>query len=176
MTVAFEIRRPWPTKKSLLGGAPYYPSLVTIWHVDPETDGTDDSCDWFHRDLSEAERRAARDLITNDLDNLNGFFGPSDPDDKDLIMLAQWRVARSFYRPRPWYRHPRWHVRHWKIQVHFTQKLKRYLFSRCAGCGQRFPWGYAPIGPWHGGGPRWFRSEESVYHHGCDRRATVRQS
>lgn len=44
MTVAFEIPRPWP--------------LVTVWHVDPERDGTDDSCDWFgHAWQRRAERR-----------------------------------------------------------------------------------------------------------------------
>jgi hypothetical protein len=26
------------------------PTLITIWHVDPEKDGTDDSCGWFMRD------------------------------------------------------------------------------------------------------------------------------
>lgn len=118
LTVAFEIRRPWPQRRRLLGGAHYYPSLVTIWHKDPERNGTDDSCDWR--------------------------------------------------RPRPWYRHPRWHVHHWKVQVHFTQALKRYLFSRCSKCGGRFTWNYAPMSGWSGGGPRWFRSEVGVYHHGCD--------
>jgi hypothetical protein len=48
--------------------------------------------------------------------------------------------------------------------------LKRWLFSRCAGCGKRFPWGYAPISAsWESDGPRWFRGERSVYHHECSR-------
>jgi len=41
-TVAFEIRNPFSSSK-------YPDSIITIWHVDPETDGTDDSCGWFIR-------------------------------------------------------------------------------------------------------------------------------
>jgi hypothetical protein len=43
-TVAFEIKNPFIKDKS-----GYRPSIVTIWHNDPETDGTDDSCGWFIR-------------------------------------------------------------------------------------------------------------------------------
>lgn len=59
MTVAWEINLPLPWKepktykakdgtrkpRALLGGRKWQKlRLVTIWHVDPETDGTDDSC------------------------------------------------------------------------------------------------------------------------------------
>jgi predicted transposase YbfD/YdcC len=40
--VAHEIRNPFSKDK--------YAHLITIWHVDPEKDGTDDSCGWFMRD------------------------------------------------------------------------------------------------------------------------------
>ncbi len=43
--VAFEIPNIF-VKKSKSG---YRPSIITIWHVDPETDGTDDSCGSFIR-------------------------------------------------------------------------------------------------------------------------------
>jgi len=43
-TVAHEIKNPFARKQH-----GYRPSLITIWHVDPETDGTDDSCGWFMR-------------------------------------------------------------------------------------------------------------------------------
>lgn len=49
MTVAFEIRRPWPKRSSNFNGRRYWPTMATIWHVDPEKDGTDDSCGWFMR-------------------------------------------------------------------------------------------------------------------------------
>jgi hypothetical protein len=44
-TVAFEIRNPF-VKADRWG---FKSSLITIWHHDPETDGTDDSCGWFIR-------------------------------------------------------------------------------------------------------------------------------
>lgn len=47
MTVAFEIKLPFGGYRS--GNHVYRPPLITIWHVDPETDGTDDSAGWFMR-------------------------------------------------------------------------------------------------------------------------------
>lgn len=49
-TVAFEIRYPW--KKYGNRGQTefertYRSSFITIWHNDPESDGSDDSCGWF---------------------------------------------------------------------------------------------------------------------------------
>lgn len=44
-TVAFEITNPF-VRKDKWG---YRPNLITIWHNDPEKDGTDDSCGWFIR-------------------------------------------------------------------------------------------------------------------------------
>jgi hypothetical protein len=43
-SVAFEISNPFVRKRY-----GYRPSLITIWHCDPEKDGTDDSCGWFIR-------------------------------------------------------------------------------------------------------------------------------
>lgn len=51
-TVAFEIPSPFKVKKPVSTFFPkgfYRKTLITIWHVDPETDGTDDSCGWFMR-------------------------------------------------------------------------------------------------------------------------------
>ncbi len=54
-TVAFEIRSPW---KSRRGVVLRRARLMTIWHVDPERGGSDNSCDWFgsRRRLSRRER------------------------------------------------------------------------------------------------------------------------
>lgn len=46
MSVAFEIRRPWPRRVNWSTRKWYWPALITVWHVDPETDGTDNSCGW----------------------------------------------------------------------------------------------------------------------------------
>ena len=49
MTVAFEVKYPWRDKSS--GTTKLFPkgyrrTFITVWHVDPETDGSDDSCGW----------------------------------------------------------------------------------------------------------------------------------
>lgn len=83
-----------------------------------------------------------------------------------------FRLVDNAYRRyhRPWWRHPRWHVHHWKFQVHSVQQFKRWAFSRCCRCGGRFTWGYAPTTDcWEGTGPLWFRSERLVYHSDCKR-------
>lgn len=60
MTVAFEINRPWPNR---LKAPRYWPALVTIWHVDPETDGTDDSCGYSYPNNEEEERKLANEML-----------------------------------------------------------------------------------------------------------------
>lgn len=55
MTQAFQIPYPW--KKYGKSGRDefernYRSPLITIWHVDPERDGTDDSCGWTRPKLS----------------------------------------------------------------------------------------------------------------------------
>jgi hypothetical protein len=51
---------------------------------------------------------------------------------------------------RPWWRHPRWHFWHWRLQIHPLQTLKRGWFDRCAGCGKRFGFGRTAVGEWSG--------------------------
>ena len=157
MTVAHEIRRPWPSKPrrarsgerfrqtihrrhaadyegwnprrwwrphywspftTVFGWEFYWPSLVTIWHVEPG--GRDSGAVCKHR--------------------------------KGDKVSDAWR----------------WHVWHWRLTVRPTQKLKRWAFSRCQLCGRRFPYGYAPVSnSWDGPGPKWFRNAERVYHFEC---------
>lgn len=57
MIVAFEIKRPWPKRnmqsrvwKRRFWFDGYLPALVTVWHVDPEVGGDDDSCGIMKRD------------------------------------------------------------------------------------------------------------------------------
>lgn len=151
MTVAFDIRSPFRNKPNALFPKGYREAIVTVWHVDPEVCGDDDSCmsarrlylgqgrslddepDWAR---AETERYRAR-----------------------LIERSGWLAKRL-----PW----RAHVWHWRIQIHAVQTLKRWLWSRCETCGGRFAWGYAPISrQWGGPGPTWFRGEPHVLHHEC---------
>lgn len=247
-TVAFDIRWPWWWMK-------YRPSFITVWHVDPETDGSDDSCGWFirsrHADQSVLERIVKR--FEFDFDRtfhsdggrvyLCGLFAPNgEPHFSvpgvvlNLFFMAamehfqsngrsNWRKSRQFmqrnlfdilhfaenttdslfdgltrkfeigcsesYTPqrreerirqlagtvyswilrneRPWWRHPKWHVHHWKLQIHPIQQFKRWAFSRCCKCGKRFRWGESVTTTnWHSDGPRWFRSEPDIFHSNCD--------
>jgi hypothetical protein len=163
LTVAFEICSPFVRRESGIRSQNIW---VTIWHRDPEKDGTDDSCGWSHPKLTKEEMEWADELIDNPNDNLRYYFVG------EYLEDMKWRIYRIFrlYKKlkRPWYKHPKWHIHHWRFQVHYVQRLKRFLFSRCARCGKRFSWGYSPISSsWSSGGPKWFRSEKTVYHHEC---------
>lgn len=89
-------------------------------------------------------------------------------------------ILKSYLRfNRPWWKHPRWHFWHWRIQLRPWQSLRRWLFTRCAHCGKRFPYGGSPIS--HGWnrdeGHGWFQSERGVYHEQCSAevmRATIK--
>lgn len=249
MTVAFEIKNPFTKKR---GG--YRPSLVTVWHVDPEKDGSDDSCDWFGGRRLTEKQKAVRDRIAGTFAfewhrgapfERFGWFMPTGPVDgrwrdgepnysSHAIVLAMFRIAanehfgswskaaRQFLNrhtydillfaentcdslctdieqkhgardgdrkkqakrfativyawilraERPWYRHPRWHVHHWHLQIHPLQQFRRWLLSRCECCGGRFRWGESVVGHgWSSPPRRWlesFRGERDVRHTRCD--------
>ena len=212
-------------------------TIITVWHVDPESDGSDDSCGWVSPNLTDREKGIIDDILewehnfpfyssqavsshaiiedpkyayhkqpvgdcmgyiaaawqhiawhrdrrrrvtvdelweiitlaVNPHDNLRAILADPDMDSLQRAKGFLYCVMRAYLRHhRPWWKHPRWHVHHWSIQVHFIQNLKRWLFSRCAGCGKRFSWGEAPTSTqWEGTGPLWFKSEADVYHHEC---------
>ncbi len=168
MVVAFDIRRPWPTRRAekVRPGQPrwevtiyrkhgrdhngwnprrwwrpgswspfvnafgrrwYFPSLVTIWHVEPGGRDSGQVCkhwvDGKHR--------------------------------------SRWR----------------WHFWHWSIQVRPIQTLGRFLFERCIECGRRYPYGYAPVShSWSEPGGRWFRVQRRAYHHECSALVSLRSA
>lgn len=67
-----------------------------------------------------------------------------------------------------WWKHPRWHIHHWELQIHPIQEFKRWAFSRCCKCGKGFSYGSSVCsGSWNSVGPRWFKSEENIYHSDC---------
>jgi hypothetical protein len=239
MVVAWEIKSPIKRKHALFPEG-YRSTWITVWHVDPESDGTDDSCGytsprltdkqrsllkslawseayepWFQRlgrkrnddpvvaehlmrgavelvcrvldieaDWGEISRWACR-FVQNPMDNFRGGlchlpgyhsnFEEDRRDERESCAFGLFSgIAIQILRDRrPWWRHPKFHVHHWRVQVPFLQALKRRLSSRCAACGKRFPWGYAPVAAsWSNPGPRWFRGEPGVYHHECEREAT----
>lgn len=244
-TVAFQIKSIFKEKPSKWFSRGYRPTSITIWHEDPELDGTDDSCgystpklsksdlqlidelaDWdlkfpyfsspslaamsvvvdpkyqYHqlpageclalvaaawriiarrrdnRDISLKEWDIIFNLATNPADNLRAVLARKENDrPKERVSHFFVCVMRAYLRHhRKWWQHPRWHLNHWRIQVHSIQDLQRWLFSRCAGCSKRFKWGYAPISTqWHSEGPAWFKGESAVWHHECEAARKVPQ-
>jgi hypothetical protein len=206
MTVAHEIRWPW---KNRFGSKP---SIITIWHVDPETDGTDDSCGWFirgrHADQCIREKiqkeflfnhkhnywftkDGFRHFSTSGLlinmfivalwqqyngdrkkcdrymrkhlheilhfaenptdcigDTITGKYGVK-IDEETICRLADTVYTYILRDIRPWWKHPRWHIHHWKIRFHPWQNFKRRYLLKCCKCGKR---GFksSPISDWAG--------------------------
>jgi hypothetical protein len=203
------------------------PSLITIWHVDPEKDGTDDSCGWFcrarHGDQGvlkkigeefafdwdpdyggwfhksgepmfsasaitvglfrkaayihfKKNRQKADRLIDRNLGQL--LYFAENPTDSLHPMITQKygrersreeridNFASTIYAyilrlDRPWHRHPRWHIHHWKIQLHPLQAVRRRWWDKCDVCGKRgFPKGISAHGDWSG---------KRLWHSTCDR-------
>jgi hypothetical protein len=241
MTVAFEIRSPF--KRTMCDGWSYRPSLITVWHVDPECDGSDDSCGWSAPKLTKEQRsrldgiaydeahspwyqRDPLKRITSAADAESLLRGaiqivamilrvklkweevcelacslahhPGDNFQSSLCHLPGWhtnfqedvvsereycakgffcQIARVILRhKRPWYKHPRFHFWHWKIQIHALQNFKRWAFSRCEYCGKGFGFGESPCTySWNNTGPLWFRSEKNIHHSGCSKEGQVEQ-
>lgn len=227
-TVAFDIRRPWPKHTSILKDGSkyrYYPAIITIWHVDPETDGTDDSCGWTWPKASAADRELAKDLARSEFKFWLGQYGDTasggipwtardviwwawvcvaskrrklrraalsagelheidllscDPYDNirrtvmeagseeglERLFLTVDRLYRRYHRP--WWRHPKWHVRHWRIQIHPWQQFRRWLLTRCEHCGKGFRYGESPVShSWNRERTRFLRGERGLYHENC---------
>lgn len=257
MIQAFQIPYPWWTRNKF-DGSRYHKPFITIWHVDPEKDGTDDSCGWFQRarhgdpavllriqkrlddDWDRVWHSRKEDHLGQDKGPITatyfrGYFLPNGEPHFSVsgivlncIFIAamehfksdgtsNWKDANAFMQKnlfrilllaenpvdslfdaitntfrskakreqrigemaeivygwvlretRPWYRHPRWHIRHWRIQCHPLQSLKRTLFTRCSKCGGWFKLGESCVsGQWDSPGPQWFRSERGVMHDRC---------
>jgi len=215
MTVAFEIHYPWNWKifhpstwdcfhyQRLLkygkDSSFYHDPFITIWHVDPEKDGTDDSCGYSYPKVTERDREllekeikfsldcnelfdkegnskfdplsaimSCADMLAwrmfkkefttkqlehvmslgiNAFDNLRCYF--EGKKNKEEIKHAYYLIFRCIKRIlRPWYMHPKWHIWHWKIQIHPCQRIRRFLFDRCYVCGKGFKWGESPMSDW----------------------------
>lgn len=153
LTVAFEIRRPWPQRARYRDAKPvpegkrpkprwslslpfftfagygwYFPGLITVWHREPGGRDSGTVCRHHHRER-----------------NING----------------EWR----FVFHHAW----RFHVHHWKIQVHPLQHLRRWLLTRCEWCGGRSRKGdYVNVSHQWGGerGP-WWRGDRGLFHRDC---------
>jgi hypothetical protein len=256
MTVAFDIKYPWGRYDKFLKRR-YHSNFITIWHKDPERDGSDDSCGWFMRSrhgnpevLDKIVKRFEFDwdrvfqpakadhdpddgafeektyfcgLFKSDGDPnmsvqgivLNLFFtaagvyfesdgttnwnrarkwmrknlldiilfaeNPSDSlfdgitrkfekgcgevqnprrREERIRSMASCIYAWILRREQKWWQHPRWHIHHWRIQVHPLQNVWKWLFTRCSMCGKGFGWNESPCTDWN---------HTRVWHSKCDR-------
>lgn len=214
MTVAHEIKWPWKNKKG------YRKPIFTIWHVDPEKDGTDDSCGWFkrarHGDLKVLEQikkdfsfeyqywfneagypqfsvialsidmytKALWVVFKGDHRKVNRFmkkylyeiirFAENPTDSLHPSITAKYGLAEKHEKVndfasiiygdilrklQPWYKHPRWHLHHWKIQFRPWQNFRRRYFDKCCICGKRGFKGSA-MSDWDG---------TKIWHQECDK-------
>lgn len=120
----------------------------------------------YQRRLSPRLHMRAMRLGWNEMDHFRASLASTDPREQYDTML--WIIRAYASAVRPWWKHPRWHVHHWQINILPLLTLKRWLFSRCCECGKRFAWGEAPCSSsWSGPGPRWFRGEPHVHHANC---------
>lgn len=166
-TLAFTVKNPLSWYVSAFDGKKYYNDLLRIWHVDPCTDGSDNSCDWHghKRKLNKQEKALLSAIYNMETILDNRPFYPLHEAHlrfKD-VHAAKWEwLKRSGLRL-----HPRWHVWHWRITIVPLQNFKRWAFTRCTKCGGRFKYGESGVGTWDGDGPMWFKSEY-LSHMSCD--------
>lgn len=190
MTVAFRIESPF--RKVTKFGTVFRKTLITIWHVDPETDGSDDSCGWFkraHHGDKEVLEKIVSDFLFNFKHNYwftaNGYrhfstsglllemyrtalwqvfkqsrrksdqfirkhlldilhFAENPTDcigdtitckyggkitEETMRSLASCIYGDIIRKTQKWYKHPRWHIHHWKIQIHWPRLFYRKISS-----------------------------------------------
>lgn len=91
--------------------------------------------------LSNKDIRNILDCTSYQSDNLVSYVNRSKEDKSEFIHLVRCVYKQFLTSNRQWWQHPKFHINHWKIQIHPVQKFKRWAFSRCGKCNQRFKWG-----------------------------------
>jgi len=81
--------------------------------------------------------RLASWLAFSTVDNLN-LVADQTPERYIRQLAAAYR--REI---RPWWKHPRWHIHHWKVSFDLARNLRR-MFERCATCRKPLGFGYCP--------------------------------
>lgn len=156
---------PWWRPKGwtlALGGRVYgLGSIATIWHVEPDGKDSGTVCRHYVR-KSDPQPSALRARLSPFLKVHPAREVPDDP-----------AAERGWIQDRAW----KWHVHHWRIQIHHVQRLQRFLLERCVECGRRYPWGYAPVShQWDGPRTRWRDGVvHRSYHHECSSLVSLRR-
>lgn len=173
LTVAHEIRRPWPQRSRL-----------------PATGSRGDGVRWRIRRHHDCGPWCADDPPHHPgpfpwwkpgsytafwrLAGHDWYWPPmvviwhAEPGGRDGLTLCGGRYRDRQGRWR-WHRGWRWHVHHWKFQVVPLQHLRRWALTRCAWCGGLLFKG-DPVNvshSWDGPRGRWWQGEPGLYHGGC---------
>lgn len=90
---------------------------------------------WLVRDRHAMAIRLAMNLALNETDNLQTAENPS-----SFVKSIASALNRRF---RPWWKHPRWHLHHWKINFDLARNLRR-MVQPCATCRRPLGFGYCP--------------------------------
>lgn len=91
--------------------------------------------------LSNKEYQYIFQLSANPVDNFQWHMRDiMEPGEKGMkafeeFVMLLYRAFRGYYRP--WYKHPKWHIRHWRIQFRPWQSFKRRWLDKCSKCGKR---------------------------------------
>jgi len=108
--------------------------------------------------LDEATKWAS-EMVHNSIDNFrhrlafksgyhSNWYHPPQPNTVEEDKWFRQQDAESFFcaimskilrERRPWYRHPKWHILHWRLRIHFIDNFKRWAFSKCCKCGKGSP-------------------------------------
>ena len=162
MTVAFTIHRPWPQRDKMHDAKPGKPRWsIRLHHTCGSYCGTNRAAHeasnpfpwWRTGSYSAFWTLAGR-----------GFYWPSlitiwhvEPDGRDSGEVCK-RHGR-------W----RWHIHHWRVQVHPIQALRRRLLTRCEWCGGRSRKGDAVnvSHQWDRKPGPWWRGERGLFHVDC---------
>lgn len=170
--VAFNIRRPWPKREKMYDAKPgrprwkiryrhdechadcthgdrtlfpwwrpssyrvfwtlagrgfYWPSLITVWHVEPNNRDSGEVCKHFRQTPTNPTR-------------------PTRPS-------SAWK----------------WHVHHWRVQIHPLQALRRWALTRCEWChGRSTKHDRVSIShQWDHESTPWWRGEKGLFHYDC---------
>ena len=94
---------------------------------------------WFRKTFTRRRKvdGIAMDLALNPLDNFSSIDTP-----ESVVRLMAGALGRHF---KPWWKHPRWHVHHWKVNFNLSRNLRRMLIDKCGTCGKRLGWNYCPV-------------------------------
>ena len=125
--------------------------LFDIWHIDPETDGTDSSCRhaYENRQLNPREKALAEAIWKYESVFGNRPFYEAEPgSDYDRAREAFYTIRglSREWRKRTGFRiHPDWHVHHWRVRFMPYIEMQRAL-TRCYECGKWMGWRAPAIG------------------------------